>query len=1167
MDGIRRSGFNSLRVFSCLAEGIESSQGRDGPGFYLLNVRSIGPAVKIRAMSTHFPNHVLRPLHVLCLALLFTACTADGEGIDPEALALRDQGFAELENEHPEQAEETYRKLVETMPGDPLGWANLAIAELRQQSYADAQQAIDKALELAPGRGDLLAIKAEILQWEGDVEAGLELMRQAVAASPEDLEILYSTYQMATTARGETADALAGEVMAKLAELRPENLVVLLQRGQRAIAAGDRTVATGSFLRVAQLLWQADPVAGRALEAVNNALRQDDLAGARVPALRLENVLKITPMFRESLRELKTGIQGIPVLFFANEPEPTAFGESLDITFAGTSLDSRPGHGVAVGDFDGDGRPDIARLRGGEGAALEVRRASAGWKVGLELPAPGLVTLLAADLDNDTHLDLVASGPEGGRFYKGAGDGTFTDTTEAFGLGAASGVASTVVDHDIEGDLDLVMAGDSGIELWRNALDGALHPVADRSLPGIELAQARSVVPSDLDRDGDLDLAVAHVEGVRWLDNLRQGRFRDRTAEAGLGGSGDVAALVSADLDSDGFPELVTAGSGVAVWGNRSGRFESSTLAGLPGDGTFHDLLAFDGDNDGRFDLVLAGPEGVQVLGQETGGGFRGWTVEGAGASSALASADLDGDGDLDLVTSGDGGLSWLENRGGNKNRWLALRLRGLDKGNSKNNVYGVGSVVEVRAGQAFQFHEAAGDVVHIGLGSFEAAPVLRVVWTNGVPQNRLQLAGNQRVVEEQLLKGSCPFLYTWNGEEMAFVTDLLWGAPLGLPVADGVYASSDPSELVQVDGAVPRDGVYDLRITEELWEAAFFDHVRLWVVDHPEAVEVASNLRVQPGESLPEVVHGSRDLRPVAAAWDGEGRNVTDLVARRDEVYADGYRASRYQGVAAEPWNFTFDLGEAPTSPVRLHLDGWIFPADASLNLAVAQRQDLPYLPPRLEVETSQGWQTLIESTGFPAGKTKTLVLDLPPLPEGAQRLRLVTSLWLHWDRIAWTASPADAEAVVIARKLPSSAELHYRGFSALERVAPNAPHSFDYSRVRLESPWLPFPGAYTRYGDVLPLLETPDDFSVILAPGDEMVIRLDVSDLPPPEPGRVRTLFLESHGWDKDADRNTFAAPRLEPLPFRAMSGYPWGPDESYPDTEEHRRYQEQWLTRELR
>jgi hypothetical protein len=85
-----------------------------------------------------------------------------------------------------------------------------------------------------------------------------------------------------------------------------------------------------------------------------------------------------------------------------------------------------------------------------------------------------------------------------------------------------------------------------------------------------------------------------------------------------------------------------------------------------------------------------------------------------------------------------------------------------------------------------------------------------------------------------------------------------------------------------------------------------------------------------------------------------------------------------------------------------------------------------------------------------------------------------------------------------------------------------------------------------------------------VILAPGDEITLRFDTADLPPVQPGWERTVFLESHGWDKDADRNTGEGLRMEPLPFRAMSGYPYGPDETFPDTPLHREYRELWLTR---
>ena len=631
--------------------------------------------------------------------------------------------------------------------------------------------------------------------------------------------------------------------------------------------------------------------------------------------------------------------------------------------------------------------------------------------------------------------------------------------------------------------------------------------------------------------------------------------------------------MIAADLDDDGRPDLAVlaaAGDRLSFWHNRGGgRFEPWDLpAPLPPAARFTALLAADLDNDGHLDLVLSGEPGLFVLARR-GAGFTPLPVQGDPAhGGSVAAVDLDGDGDLDLVVTGPDGLYRIDDDGGNRNHWLDVRLRGLGKGNGKNNLFGLGATLELRSGAAYQFREAQGEVTHFGLGRERQAELLRVVWTNGVPQNRLQVAGDQAVIEEQVLKGSCPFLYTWNGERMAFVTDLLWAAPLGLPVAPGVYAGADPEELVRVDGARPENGIYRMSVTEELWEAAYFDQVRLWVVDHPAEVEVASNLRVLPGPPNPGRVLGSRGLQPVAAAWDGAGREVTDAVRARDEVYAGGYVPGPYQGIAAAPWTFTFDLGRAPESPVRLHLDGWIFPADASLNLAIAGRRDLASVPPRLEVETAAGWRVLMPVLGYPAGKTKTLVVDTPPLPRGARRLRIVTSLWLAWDRIAWTALPAaDGEAVVRARLAPATAELSYRGFSALVRRAPNGPHGYDYGRVSAVSPWLPLPGRYTRFGDVRELLLASDDRSAVLAAGDEIALTFDASRLPPVAPGFRRTVFFESVGWDKDADRNTWEAGQVEPLPFHAMSGYPFAPGEHFPDTPALRDYRERWLTREVR
>jgi Tfp pilus assembly protein PilF len=1110
---------------------------------------------------------VKRPAAFAAVALTVTLWAVLGPAVtalapDQRVVELRNRGYAELENEQPAKAEAVFTELTRLDPDEPLGHADLAVALLRQQEFDRALAAIDRALALDPQAGGLRVIKADILQWSGRTDEAATWYRRAADADPDDVEIQYALYRFLTSVARDPDPAVVDATVARLAALRPENLVVILQQGRRAVEAGDRAVASAAFLRVGELLWQAPEGSDQLYQAVIDALESGDTAAAKLPAQRLENVLKITAMYRESLRELSSGIQGIPLRHLRGEGPAQRFGQPLDVRFTGEQWSAAAGSGSALvsGDFDGDQRADVARVSAGTPPTLEVRLAATATLVPVG-EARGVVALLAADLDNDGLLDLIGHGPEALRYWRGGGDGTFREASADVGLTTARGAAAAVLDFDIEGDLDLVVGG-AGLDLLRNALDGPLEAVGERTLPPIA-GPIRALAVSDLDRDGDLDLAVATAAGIRWLDNQRQGAFRDRTAAAGLGAAPGLRALAAADLDDDGFPELIAAGDGVIVLHNHDGAFSPwAPAAALATAARFDAVVPFDADNDGRLDLAFGGPGGV-VVAARRGDGFGFLPVNGGPATAtAVAADDFDHDGDLDLVAHGPDGLFLLTNEGGQGNHWLTIHLRGLTKGNSKNNVFGLGSVVEVKAGAAYQFREVTGDTVHFGLGSVERADLLRVVWTNGVPQNRLDPEPDQWLVEEQLLKGSCPLLYVLAGGEVRFVTDLLWNAPAGLPLAPGAWAPADPSELVAIGEIAPDGGRWDLRITEELWEAAFLDAVRLWVVDHPAAVEVASSLKVGAGEAGDDRVLAVRDLRPVAAAWDAAGRDVTERVRRRDEIYADGWRKSPYQGVADAPWSFTFDLGAAPGAPVRLWLDGWIFPADASLNLAVAQRRDLAPQMPRLEVETADGWSPLLPAMGHPAGKTKTMVVDTPPLPAGAHRLRIVSGQWLSWDRIRWSTAPADAEPRVTARLLPSHADLRYRGFSALVRQAPNAPHAFDYARVSTRSPWLPFPGDYTRYGDVRELLAATDDRSVVLAAGDEMRLLFDAAGLPDPPPGWRRTLFLESHGWDKDADRNTYAPERMEPLPFRAMRTY----GEPFPRTPGLDAYRARWLTRRV-
>jgi len=108
---------------------------------------------------------------------------------------------------------------------------------------------------------------------------------------------------------------------------------------------------------------------------------------------------------------------------------------------------------------------------------------------------------------------------------------------------------------------------------------------------------------------------------------------------------------------------------------------------------------------------------------------------------------------------------------------------------------------------------------------------------------------------------------------------------------------------------------------------------------------------------------------------------------------------------------------------------------------------------------------------------------------------------------------------------------------------------------------------GAYTRYGDVLPLVRAPDDMYVIMAPGDEVTLTFD-AHAPPPPPARgwTRDFLLYTDAWLKDADRNTAMGGTVAPLPFHGMSRYPYGSDEAYPTDPAHRRYMEAYNTRRV-
>jgi hypothetical protein len=363
--------------------------------------------------------------------------------------------------------------------------------------------------------------------------------------------------------------------------------------------------------------------------------------------------------------------------------------------------------------------------------------------------------------------------------------------------------------------------------------------------------------------------------------------------------------------------------------------------------------------------------------------------------------------------------------------------------------------------------------------------------------------------------------------------------------------------------------GRYRVRVTEELREVSYLDQIHLVALDHPADLEIFTNDKFK-GPPFPDFrLFGVRRRIAPLRALGPQGEDVRELLLARDGRYPTTFRRD-YAGVA-EVHTLELDFGAptsgAPPDDAVLVLSGWVDWADGSTFLGSAQRQGGGLLMPQLQAldPASGEWRTVLEDMGIPAGKPKSIVVDLAgKLPPGARRLRIVTNLCVYWDQI-FLAEGAASPPSRLTPLAPASADLRFRGFSTpVIHPLRQQPERFDYQRVMATTMWNPTPGLYTRYGDVRELLSAVDDLLVVMGSGDEVELGFDGTKLPPLPSGWRRDFLLLFDGWAKDADANTAFSQSVEPLPFHAMSRYPYPEGERFPDDELHRRWREETLTR---
>ncbi len=1148
-----------------------------------------------------------------------------------EVFATRVTALGYLRRSHLPEAEAEFKKLIALVPNERFGYANLGLVYLQGGRYREAESQLLRARELDSASAEVGLLLAKLYSLTGrsdEARRTLEQLRDTTAT----VRVLYALAELDSQSSDSAALRRYEERLKQVLALAPANLAARVQ----LIDVLARRAQSDSALQQLEEVRRIPPAPpNEATPYLDSALRllQDrKLAEARAPLDRFIGLMKGTVPYQASLDEVKWAeapLVGRPVLTFAathliaqrgvRTKATTDSAQFLDVTDEAGLVDPRRGAGstpqvdaataLATGDVDGDGdddlfasywsaerRTSVAHLYFVQGRFVRDMTEQGG----ITLPN-GASSATFADVDNDGWLDLfVIAGDGAAIMLRNRGNSTFEDVTAKAGISRVTGARKALfVDLDHDGDLDLLLVGSGPLTAYRNNLDGTFsEATASFGFPANQGASDAAF--GDFDSDGRIDVILPNERGrdALFRNGGTRARFSDATEASGLANSDSSGVAAVGDSNNDGLLDLFVAGANggsAGIWRNNGDgtfaldRRSANTLQALRSTAALTAEFV-DYENDGWLDLVVAGrplrsgEPGVFLFRNEGNGALadrstllpRALRISGA---SALAVTDVDEDGDQDLfVTDLTSSVRLLRNDGGNSNMALRVALKGLRTGSGKNNDFGIGAKLQLRAGEIYQTRVVTGRVTHFGLGAHLKADVLRVEWPNGVPQT-IYLPGSDRdVVEAEMLKGSCAFLYTWDGTGFRFVTDVMWRSALGMPLGlmggnttSNRYAPAGASqEYLRIPGSVlkPRDGRYTLEFTEELWETAYTDEITLLTVDHPDSVDVFVDERFVPPGPVQMRIFQVVSPRAPRSATDERGNDLLPALRENDAVYVSNLTPMQYQGVV-EPHDLILDLGETAGSPGSyLFLRGWIYPTDASINVALAQQTRVKVMPPWLEVRDGKGrWVTAIPDIGFPSGKDKTVVIDLAgKFPTADRRVRIRTSMQIYWDQafIAGDAAPG-SEQVKITRLTPMAADLHYRGFSRMYRKGGRyGPYWFAYDDVSKESPWRRIEGAFTRFGDVLPLLRQPDDKYVIMGPGDEMTVQFDASSDRTLPPGWTRDFLLYTDGWIKDSDLNTAFGTSVGPLPFHQIKQYPYAPGESYPNDAEHQRYLREYNTR---
>ena len=1087
-------------------------------------------------------------------------------------------GVAALDADVPEVAEENLSEAIKLIPQEPAGWANRCLLMLRYNRMDEAESDLAEARRLAPDDPSVEKLLGLLDQKRGQYSSAIAHLRRAADINPRDVETLHHLAHVIDQQHEPGSEIAYLKLLDAILQIQPDNLFVLTNRLRVAYDQGDEATTDATIQELERLSehWGKETLA--AFAALKSAVAAHE-PSARSRRVAFSNLLRAEPAFRASSAAVSSAdvvsIASIksPLVLRSRTSPPSAADVGLDLAVDRVA-------GAPPGQFNA---VSVAWLKREQAPTVLLANSKDLICAGGDKPIASVegppAEILPVDWNNDFRTDLVVVGSAGLSLFVQGEDGSFQDVTESTGLTEevrrGRHVGAWAIDFDLDGDLDVMVAAESAPPLLlRNNSDGKLLA---RSVLH-EVKGAASMAWGDLNHDGAGDIAIVDEAGaLHVFVNRRMGEYAPWPSPPV-----DLCLAVTiADVDRDGSFDLVAVrrdGSVVRMWGPGEGHpwsakqlfvDEAITKDAAPGGAR---LLIGDLDNNGIPDLVVAGPSAASIWLAETEPDRYVKLGDDSQPGHYLAMAGLRSDGRLSIVgLDQDGRPVQINSSGGKAYHWQDVHPVAKEvKGDQRINSFALGGQVEVRAGTFVAKQWISAPVLHFGLGERLQSDVIRLQWPNGTWQAEYRPQIDQQVTAEQRLKGSCPFLYSWDGAKFAFVTDFMWSTPLGMYISAqnrGDFVQTTDWVMVRGQQLVPRDGLYELRVGANLWETHYFDQLSLMVVDHPAAVHVAVDERffMEPTEPT---VYALEEPRPVARALDQHGEDVSVTVAKRDGVCLDHFALGEYQGIAEDHWVEVELPEDAPSEgPVYLLASGWVHPTDSSINFAIEQGRHAR--PASLSIEVPNGaggWKVARDQLGFPAGKNKTIVLRLDGLdgPGTPRRFRLCTNMEIYWDALEVAAGRGDAQ-MLCQRLTAQSAVLRYRGIVSMRPADHGAPELPIYDRLAARGQyWRDLVGWHTRFGEVSELIEQVDDRYVIANAGDEIVLKFAAPESPPE--GWKRDFIWISDGWVKDGDFNTRFGDTVLPLPWHGMRSYTTPPTnlENDPVYRRHARDWEVYHTR---